>query len=150
MQFDNSFSVQAPIADVFAAIADMRRVVPCVPGAKLLERRGDDVYEVALKAQLGPMWRNFTGTITVHECDEVGHRVVMTNRARDAKGRSVGEARIEIGLMALGSHTNVSIYSRATMTDGSLAEKTIQEASSKQMAQFSANLRAMVAGGAPA
>ena len=150
MQFDNSFSVQAPIADVFAAIADMERVVPCVPGAKLVERRGDDVYEVALKAQLGPMWRNFTGTITVLECDSEAHRVVMTNRARDAKGRSVGEARIEIGLVELGSHTNVSIYSRATMTDGSLAEKTLQQASAKQMAEFSDNLRALVGGGSPA
>lgn len=150
MQFDNSFSVQAPIADVFAAIADMERVVPCVPGAKLVERRGDDVYEVALKAQLGPMWRNFTGTITVHECDSEAHRLVMTNRARDAKGRSVGEARIEIGLVELGSHTNVSIYSRATMADGSLAEKTLQQASAKQMAEFSDNLRALVGGGSAA
>ncbi len=149
MQFDNSFSVQAPIADVYAAIADVERVVPCVPGAKLLERRSEDVYEVALKAQLGPLWRNFTGTITVLERDEAAHRVVMTNRARDAKGRSVGEARIEIGLAELGSHTNVSIYSRATTADGSLAEKTIQEASAKQMAEFSANLSAMVAGGSP-
>ncbi|MEY2516962.1 MAG: uncharacterized protein QOJ89_4320, partial [bacterium] len=51
MQFDNSFSVQAPIADVFVAVADMQRVVPCVPGAKVVSSRGDEVYEVALKAQ---------------------------------------------------------------------------------------------------
>jgi carbon monoxide dehydrogenase subunit G len=150
VQFDNSFSVQAPIADVFAAVADIERVVPCVPGAKLIERRGENVYEVALKAQLGPLWRNFSGTITVLERDEAGHRMVMTNRARDAKGRSVGDARIEIGLAELGSHTNVSIYSRVTLADGSLAEKTIQEASSKQMAEFAANLRAMVDGGSAA
>jgi len=145
LQFDNSFSVRAPIADVYAAVSDIERIVGCVPGAKLVERRGEDVFEVALKAQLGPMWRNFKGTITVLERDEATHRVVMTNRARDAKGRSVGEARIEIGLVQLGEQTNVSIYSRATVEDGSLAEKTIQEASSKQMAEFSANLQAMVA-----
>ena len=69
MQFDNSFSVQAPLAAVFDAISDIARVVPCVPGAKLVKQRSDDVFEVALKAQLGPMWRNFTGTITVHERD---------------------------------------------------------------------------------
>jgi carbon monoxide dehydrogenase subunit G len=144
MQFDNSFSVQAPIADVFAAVGDVARVVPCVPGAKVLERRGEDVFEVALRAQLGPAFRRYVGTITVNERDAGAHRVVMTNRARDARGRHVGEARIEIGLAELGSHTNVSIYSRVTLVDGMFAEKTISEASAKQMAEFAANLREMV------
>lgn len=145
MQFDNSFSVRAPIAEVFAAIADIARVVDCVPGATLLERRGEDVYEVALKAQLGLAWRRYVGTITVLRCDADAHRLVMTNRARDAKGRHVGDATIEIGFAELGSHTNVSIYSRVTIVDGVLAEKTITDASAKQMAQFAANLQAMVA-----
>ncbi len=144
MQFDNSFSVQAPIDDVFATVSDMEQVVGCVPGAKVLERRGD-VYEVALKAQLGVLWRNYFGTLTVLERDERAHRVVLRNRARDARGKSVGEARIEIGLAELGAHTNVSIYSRVTMPDGVLAEKTIAAASAKQMKEFAESLRAMIA-----
>ena len=144
MQFDNSFSVQAPLDEVFAAISDIERVVPCVPGAMVVERCNEDVYDVALKARVGPMFRRYTGRITVLERDPAAHRVVLTNRARDARGRYVGEARIEIGLAELGSHTNVSIYSRVTMTEGALAEKTIAETSAKQMAEFSANLRALV------
>ena len=70
--------------------------------------------------------------------------MVMTNRARDAKGKPVGTARIEIGLTALGSHTNVSVYSRVTMPDGVLAEKTINNSAAKQMREFSENLRALV------
>jgi carbon monoxide dehydrogenase subunit G len=147
MQFDNSFSVQAPIADVFAAVSDVERVVPCVPGARVLQRPGDDVYEVALKAQLGVVWRNYFGTLTVLERDAEAGRVVMRNRARDAKGKPVGEARIEIGLAELGSHTNVSIYSRVTIVNGVLAEKTIVQASAKQMTEFTESLRTMVAAG---
>jgi carbon monoxide dehydrogenase subunit G len=143
MQFDNSFSVRAPVADVFAALADVERVVSCVPGAKVVTCRGADVYEVALKAQLGPIWRNYIGTITVHERDARTLRVSMTNRARDARGRYAGDARIEIGLAELGQHTNVSIYSRVKIVDGMLAEKTIRAASAKQMVEFTANLRAM-------
>lgn len=147
MQFDNSFSVRAPIADVFAAIADMERVVPCVPGASIVDHRGDDVYEVALKAQLGPLWRNFLGTITVHLRDAAAHRVELTNRARDAKGRGVGRARIEITLAELGATTNVSIYSRVEVIDGMLAEKTIRKGATEQMAEFAKNLSAMIEGG---
>ncbi|MGI8796461.1 MAG: hypothetical protein ACR2IR_07805 [Acidimicrobiia bacterium] len=69
---------------------------------------------------------------------------MITNRARDAKGKPVGEARIEIALAELGSHTNVSIHSRVTIVDGMLAENTIRKASEEQMAQFTANLREMV------
>jgi len=148
MQFENSFSAQAPIDVVFAAVSDIERLVPCVPGAKVLERRGEDVYEVALKAQLGPMWKRYVGTITVIRRDADAHRVEMTNRARDAKGNHVGDATIEIGLAELGSYTNVSIYSRVTIVDVMIAENTIAEASAKQMAEFAANLEAMV-GGAP-
>lgn len=144
MQFDNSFSVQAPLGAVFAAVSDVERVVSCVPGATVLEHRGDGVYDVALRAQVGPLVRRFTGRITVHERDPATHRVVMTNRASDARGRYVGEARIEIGLVELGSHTNVSIYSRVTMADGMLAEKTITDGSAKQMADFASNLRALL------
>lgn len=146
MQFDSSFSVRAPIADVFAALGDVERVVPCVPGAKVLERRGEDVFEVALKAQLGVVWRNYLGTLTVLERDEDAHRVVMRNRARDAKGKPVGEARIEIGLAELGAYTNVSIYSRVTIVDGMLAQKTIAEGTAKEMQEFSEALRAMLDG----
>jgi uncharacterized protein len=147
MQFDNSFSVRAPIADVFAAVCDVERVVSCVPGARVLERRGADVYEVGLKAQLGVVWRNYFGTLTVLDRDVDAHRVVVRNRARDARGKPVGEARIEIGLAELGSHTNVSIYSRVTIVDGMLAEKTIRQASAKQMTEFAESLRSMVAAG---
>lgn len=144
MQFDNSFSVQAPLDEVFTAVSDIERVVPCVPGAKVVERCGEDVFDVALKTRIGPVFRRFTGRITVQECDQATHRVVLTNRASDARGNYVGEARIEIGLAELGSHTNVSIYSRVTMADGALAEKTIADASAKQMAEFTENLRALV------
>lgn len=144
MQFDNSFSVQAPISHVYAAMADVERVVACVPGAKVLERCNEDVYEVALKARLGLVWRNFFGRLSVLERDPDAHRVVMHNRARDARGKAIGEARIEIGLAELGSYTNVSIYSRVTMADSVLAEKSILEASSKQMKDFAASLREMI------
>jgi uncharacterized protein len=146
MQFDNFFSVQAPIDEVFAAVADIERVVPCVPGATVLERRGEDVYEVALKAELGPVWKRYVGTLTVVERAADRRRIVLTNRARDAKGKHVGHATIEIGLAELGSFTNVSIHSRVTIVDGMLAEKTITQASAKQMAEFTANVRTMVAG----
>ncbi|MEA2157125.1 MAG: uncharacterized protein QOE11_3265 [Solirubrobacteraceae bacterium] len=148
MQFDDSFSVQAPIDDVYAAISDVERVVPCVPDAELLERKGDDVFEVAVKAHLGPLFKHLLGTITVVERDPEGHRLVMTNNAREADGDPVGEATIEITLAELGANTNVSIHTDATIADGMFGEHMITEAAGSQMEQFAENLQALVAGAA--
>src|ERR1044072_4884617 len=127
MQFGHSFSVQAPLDAGFATLSDVERGVPRA-------------------ARIGPVFRRCTGRITVLERDADARRVVMTNRARDAQGRDVGEARIEIGLSELGSPTDASSHSRVPMADGMLAEKTITEASAKQMTEFTANLRALVGG----
>lgn len=146
MQLHNSFSVEAPIDEVYAAISDLERIVPCVPGAHLLEQRGDDVCEVALKAELGPLWKNFLGTITIVERDAAAHRLVMTSSAREADGDPVGDATIEVTLAELGSHTSVAISSLVTGDQGMLAEKLITDAAEDQMAQFAENLQAMVSG----
>ena len=145
MQFDNFFSIEVPIDDVYAAIADVARVVPCVPGAELLEQQGNDVFEVALKAELGPLWKNFLGTITVVERDAGAHRLVLTNSAREADGDPVGDATIEIGLAELGSSTSVSITTQTTLDDGIFGEKLLADAAEKQIAQFAENLQAMLA-----
>jgi carbon monoxide dehydrogenase subunit G len=146
VQFFDSFSAPAQIDDVFAVVADAERLVACVPGAKVLERRGEDVYEVALKVRLGPMWKRYGGTITVVEREADAHRVEMTIGARDAGGDPVGDATIRIGLAGLGSSTTVSIDSQVTVAAGEFAETAIKEASAKQISEFTANLRTMVSG----
>ena len=42
MEFENKFSVKAPIDEVYATLLDVGRVAPCVPGAQVLEQTGDD------------------------------------------------------------------------------------------------------------
>jgi len=150
MQFDNFFSIAAPIDEVYATLSDVARVVPCVPGAELLEQRGDDVFEVAVKAELGPLWKHFLGTITVVERDAEAHRLVLTNSVRERDGDPVGDATIEIGLAELGATTNVSISSQATLDEGMVPESLATDAAEKQMADFAESLRAMIVAAPPA
>jgi carbon monoxide dehydrogenase subunit G len=41
MEFDNSFTVQKPIDEVWNTMTDLERVVPCVPDARVIEKTGD-------------------------------------------------------------------------------------------------------------
>ena len=54
MKFENTFDVEAPIDEVYAAMLDVERVAPCVPGAQVLEQTSDDTYKVADQGQARP------------------------------------------------------------------------------------------------
>ena len=77
MEFENQFDVPAPIDEVYAALLDVQRVAPCVPGAEVLEQTGDDTYKVAIKVKVGPMSMTYTGDVEFVEKDDAAHRAVM-------------------------------------------------------------------------
>ena len=72
MKFENAFVVQAPIDEVYAALLDVERVAPCVPGAEVLEQTGDDAYKVAIKVKVGPMSMTYKGDVEIVERDDAG------------------------------------------------------------------------------
>jgi carbon monoxide dehydrogenase subunit G len=41
MRLEQSFEVEAPIAAVWAALIDVERVAPCLPGAEITEAADD-------------------------------------------------------------------------------------------------------------
>jgi carbon monoxide dehydrogenase subunit G len=147
VQFFDSFSVKAPVDAVFAGVSDLERLVPCVPGAAVVRRSGEDVCEVALRIHMGPVWKDYVGTITVVRRDPAAHHVAMTVSARDARGAEAGDATVAIDLAELGPHTSVSISSQVAIGGGGLAESAIRQTSERQLAEFTASLRTMVGGG---
>ncbi|MEB0222676.1 SRPBCC domain-containing protein, partial [Pseudomonas sp. AB12(2023)] len=69
MQLDSTFSVTAPIEEVWATLMDFERVAGCVPGAQILNRLSDDAYQVGMKVKLGPVAMQYKGMMNVIERD---------------------------------------------------------------------------------
>jgi carbon monoxide dehydrogenase subunit G len=61
MEFDNSYTVQKPLDEVWSTMVDLERVVPCVPGARVLEKTGDQAVTAEVKIKLGAMSMNYSG-----------------------------------------------------------------------------------------
>src|ERR671934_171956 len=80
MKFENTFAVDAPIDEVYAALLDVERVAPCVPGAEVLERTGEDAYKVAIKVRVGPISMQYRGDVEIVERDESAHQAVWGRR----------------------------------------------------------------------
>src|SRR3954462_6778384 len=98
MRFENSFEVAAPLEEVWAALLDVERVAPTVPGAQVLERTGEDAYKVAIRVKVGPMSMTCRGEVEITERDEAAHRAVMKARAKESRGQGTAEAEVTMVL----------------------------------------------------
>src|ERR1700756_4766340 len=98
MKFENEFTVQAPIGDVWATLMDVERVAPCMPGAEVLERVGDDSYKVGIKVKLGPISMLYRGQVDIVERDEEAHTATMRAKAREARGQGTADAHVHMSL----------------------------------------------------
>ena len=98
MEFDNSFSVQKPIDEVWSTVLDLERVVPCVPGAKVLEKTGDNSVKAEVKIRLGSMSMNYSGPAEIVERDDEARRAILNARAKEAGGQGNADAKVAIQL----------------------------------------------------
>jgi carbon monoxide dehydrogenase subunit G len=148
MEFDNTFSVTAPIDEVWAAILDVERVAPRVPGARVIEQTGDNAYKVAIKVRLGPLSMTYTGTVQVVEQDDDAHRAVMRANATEARGQGIAEATVELRLTADGEQTRGTIHSDVAISGkaAAMGQGVIGDVSARIIDTFAQNLAAMLAG----
>jgi carbon monoxide dehydrogenase subunit G len=149
MDFDNSFTVDAPIGEVWDAMLDVERVAPCVPGASVLEKTGENAYKVGIKVKLGPMSMTYTGNVEIVEADEGEHRAVMSANAREQRGQGTARATVEMRLTERDGggtegtmHSDVAISGRAA----SMGRGVIGDVSAKMISTFADNLAAMLSG----
>src|SRR5215213_1488276 len=149
MKFENTFEVDAPIDEVYAAMLDVERVAPCVPGAEVLDKTGDDNYQVAIKVRVGPISMTYKGNVEIVERDEASHRAVMRARARETRGQGTADARVTMSLAEEGpEHTKGTMQADVQLAGraAAMGRGVIQDVSAKIVSTFSDNLEAMLSG----
>ena len=151
MQFENTFDVPAPIDEVYAALLDVERVAPCVPGAEVLEQTGDDAYKIAIKVKVGPMSMQYKGDVEIVDRDPATKRAVMKAKAREARGQGTANADVVMTLAEEegGSRTHGTIATEVQLSGrvASMGRGIIQDVSARIIDQFSENLAEMLSGG---
>src|SRR4051794_15427152 len=141
MQFDNGFTVDAPIAEVWPAILDVERVAPNVPGAEVLEKTGDDAYKVGIKVKLGPITMQYRGDMEIVERDEDAHRAVMRIKAKEARGQGSADANATITLTDATKGT-ISTDVRLSGRAATMGRGVVQDVAGRLIGTFADNLAA--------
>jgi uncharacterized protein len=121
MKLEQTFEVQAPLAQVWAALNDLERVAPCLPGAEITSHDEDGTYHGTFKVKLGPMTAAYNGTIRIEDVDEAAHRATLKARGTDKRGQGGASATIVNTLSEHDGGTRVEAVTDFTIT-GRLAQ----------------------------
>jgi uncharacterized protein len=121
VKLENSFVVTAPPEEAWALLMDVPRVIPCMPGAELVETVDDSNWKARMRVKLGPISLSFLTDVSRDEVDEAGRRVTLGAKAREERGRGAASATIESWLGEADGRTTVT-----TVTDLSLTGPAAQ------------------------
>jgi carbon monoxide dehydrogenase subunit G len=147
MQIDSTFSVVAPIDNVWDTLMDFQRVAGCVPGAQILNKLSDDAYQIGMKVKLGPVSMQYKGQMTVLERNVEEHRAVFQGRAQETRGQGTAEASVTLSLVeAEGStHGTVSADLALSGKAAAMGKSVIGGVTEQMMGLFAANLQTLLA-----
>lgn len=148
MNFENTFEVKAPIDDVWRAMLDVERVAPCMPGAEVLEKSGDNAFKVGVKVKLGPVSMQYRGDVEIVERDEKAHRAVMRASAKELRGQGTANAEIATVLAERNGGTQATIQTQLQMRGraAAMGRGVMQDVASRLVDEFAENLGQMLGG----
>jgi carbon monoxide dehydrogenase subunit G len=116
MKLEQSFTVKAPIEQVWAALVDVERVAPCLPGAEITGQSPDGGYEGTFTVKLGPATASYRGSLKMESLDEAGRVATMTAKGTDKRGQGGANASIVSTMRGEGDETVVEVMTDFTIT----------------------------------
>jgi hypothetical protein len=98
LQLEHEFEVPASPEQTLELLLDAERVVPCMPGAKLLEVVDERTWKSELGIKLGPVAMQFLADVKLLDRDDASRVVKLAVSARDTRGKGGAEATVDSAL----------------------------------------------------
>jgi uncharacterized protein len=152
MRFENEIEVAQPPKELFAFLTDVERVAPCLPGASIDGRDGDD-YTGSMKVKVGPITGTYKGKMRFLEQDEDALRAVMSARAAEVNGQGDAEAKITTQIEPAGDESSRIRMETDLQMRGRVAQfgrGAMERISQRMFDEFARNLEREMAGGGAA
>lgn len=152
MDLESSFSVDAPIDEVWTTLMDVERIATAVPGAELTEKLSDTSYQGVVKVKVGPLTMQYRGQVDLVSRDDENHVAVFRGKAQEKAGQGTAEGTATLTLTQEGTTTtgvvvgSVALSGKAAAMGKGIIDKVAQQI----MGIFAANLQGMLSGDADA
>ncbi len=116
MEFTNSFTVQAPLTEVWTFMLDAQEVAPCVPGAQITETIDEQHYKGTVKVKLGAVQMNYRGEMEL-DPDEAARRIILRAKGSELRGSGGASGTVTTFLVeGPDGGTEVNIHSQIDVT----------------------------------
>ena len=148
MRIESSFAVPADRATAWALLMDVPRVVPCMPGAELVEEVDESNWKANMNVKMGPIALTFATDVRREEADEDAGRVLLSAKAREIRGRGAAQATIESTLAAADGGTSIGVVTDLALS-GAVARYgrgIVLDVTEQLVARFADGLRSELEG----
>jgi carbon monoxide dehydrogenase subunit G len=148
VKLENRFTVPVPRTDAWKVLIDVERVAPCMPGATLTSRDGDE-FTGTVKVKVGPINLTYGGKATFVSLDEAAGIAVIEGSGKETRGTGTAKALITCRLIDQGSSTDVEVETDLTVTGkpAQFGRGVLADVSAKLVDKFAACLSEELAAG---
>jgi uncharacterized protein len=148
MEIRNNFEVPLAPAEAWKLLMNIPAIVPCMPGAELVEMVDDRTFKGKVSVKLGPVALTFNGIAQFEQLDETAHTARAKAQGSDTKGRGGANATVTFGLTPAGGGSRIDVLTDVALS-GSVAQYgrgagIIQSVATQLINQFAGNLRKMI------
>jgi uncharacterized protein len=148
MKLEQSFTVEAPVAQVWEALIDVERIAPCLPGAEITGVDDQGAYQGTFSVKLGPTTAAYRGSLKMESVDEAARTATMSAKGTDKRGQGGASATIVSTMREEGGATQVEVLTDFHIT-GRLARfgrsGMIEDISKRLMRDFAQCLQSTIA-----
>jgi len=150
MKLENRFTVPVPVDEAWKVLLDVERIAPCMPGATLTSRDGDD-FEGTVKVKVGPINLTYGGKAKFVSKDEASHVAVIDGSGKETRGTGTAKALITCRLIDKGATTEIEVDTDLNVTGkpAQFGRGVLADVSAKLVDQFSACLSEEIQAGTP-
>ncbi|MCA1711486.1 MAG: SRPBCC family protein [Actinobacteria bacterium] len=151
MKLENRFTVPVPRAQALAVLLDVERIAPCMPGATLTSRNGDD-FTGTVKVKVGPINLTYGGEASFRSVDEAAGVVVIEGSGKETRGTGTAKAVVTCRLVDKGTSTDVEVDTDLAITGkpAQFGRGVLADVSAKLVDQFAACLSKEILAGSVA
>ena len=144
-----TFTIRAPISDVWNFMTDVEKVSTCIPGAQYEEDLGENQHAVMLMVKVGPIKSTYRSTVSIRSMDSENHTIQIEGKGTDTKGK--GGATMEmVGKLTENEDGATEINGDSTVTiQGMLAQfgsRMVEDVSNQLFLQFTKALSTKLEG----
>ena len=134
---NETFSVNNPDS-AWQTISDLNKLVPCVPGAKVVSADSPESVKAEIDVKMGSMGMKFTGPVTIESADPGSKTVKVKANTREAGGQSNASGDVTISLGS--GQGTINAVANVSGKAASMGEGTIVAVLTQLIKSFSANV----------